>query len=90
MVCGAAALLGVATCELIGTLSHQEMVDKVNENLSERERFDPLGWYWPKSQRLRREYRRLYPEGRLIIKTRFLFGAMLACPLLAVWLFEST
>ena len=88
MILAAAALLGVGAFGLIGTLAHQEMVDKFNEKLSERERFDPLGWYWPKSQRLRREYMRLYPRGRLIIKTRLVSGIMIAFLVLAAWLFD--
>jgi hypothetical protein len=86
IICGSAALMAVAACGLIATLAHQEMVDKINEKASEKERFDPLGWYWEKSQRLRREYRRLYPQGTLIRKTRLLFCLMTACLLLSAWL----
>jgi hypothetical protein len=83
IILAVSALLGVGAFGLIGTLAHEEMVDKVNEKLPERERFQPLGWYWPKSQRLRREYRRLYPGGRLIIKTRVVAGIMMAFLVLA-------
>lgn len=90
LVGGAIALAGVAVCGFICTLSQQEMVDKVNDKLSTEERFDSLGWYSSKTQRLHREYSRLYPEGRLITKTRRLFAAMIGWLLLAVILFAFT
>lgn len=70
---------------MIATFANYEMMDKVNENLPNEEQFDALGWYLSKYQRLRREYRRLYPNGRLLIKVRVLTALMFACFLICAW-----
>jgi hypothetical protein len=41
------------------------MVGRVNERLSNENKFGYLGWRIGKLSDLLREYRRLYPEGRL-------------------------
>jgi len=41
------------------------MVDEVNRKLPEDQQFEHLFWYPTKSLRLIREYKRLYPNGRL-------------------------
>jgi hypothetical protein len=75
----------VAACGLFSTLTDYEMLDKVNSQLPKQEQFDPLGWYWAKTSRLHREYKRLYPSGRLLQKQRLLVGiacffmSLLAC-----------
>ncbi|MFL6415840.1 MAG: hypothetical protein ACJ74Y_09250, partial [Bryobacteraceae bacterium] len=56
---GMLGLACVAICGIASTFLGYEMMDKVNERLPERERFQPLGWYWTKSRRLHREYKRL-------------------------------
>lgn len=41
------------------------MVGRVNERLSNENKFEYLGWHFGKLADLLREYKRLYPEGRL-------------------------
>ena len=62
-----------------------EMVDKVNDLLPKGEQFAPLGWYYSKNRRLKREYKRLYPDGRLLLKVRVLTALMFACLLICAW-----
>lgn len=62
------------------------IVNQVNIKLPEKDHFAQYGWYPAKSQRLRREYRRLYPEGRLLFRQDIVTEAMLICLLLAAWL----
>jgi len=52
-----------------------QIVDAVNQRLPQDQQFDPLWWYWPKTRRLMKEYRRLYPEGALNLRFRFLVAA---------------
>ena len=84
-IIGIAALIGVSTCGMIASLAGFEMMDRVNERLSKAEQSDAAGWYLSKYRRLRREYRRLYPHGRLILKSRVLAAAGLACLLICAW-----
>lgn len=56
-----------------------EIVDAVNAKLPESERFEPLGWYPAKTLRLHREYRRLYPLGRLLRRQGITAAIMLGC-----------
>jgi hypothetical protein len=88
-IVGIIALACVSACGIIATFAHYEMMDKVNEKLTEGERFQPSGWCWSKSQRLRREYRRMYPNGRLLFKIRVLMAVMIALLLTCLWGFES-
>jgi hypothetical protein len=81
-VVGIVALAGVSICGLVGSLTSVEMVDKVNEMLPKGEQFAPLGWYFSKYQRLNREYKRLYPDGRLLLRVRVLTALMFACLLI--------
>ena len=69
-VIGIVALLCVLVCGLVATLANLEMVDNVNEKLPAREQLATLGWYLSKYLRLYREYKRLYPDGRLHLKVR--------------------
>jgi hypothetical protein len=87
-IVGVSALLCASACGLITTLAHYQMMDEVNDKLPDQERFDPIGWYWLKSQRLRREYKRLCPHGGLVTRIRLIFGIMIACLLVSIWAFE--
>ena len=81
-LCGGA--LGLAS-----TINQFAMVEAVNAKLPEREQFDPFWWGPSKTSRLRREYRRLYPEGKLIRRQSVLATAMFVCLLLValvLWL----
>jgi hypothetical protein len=81
-IVGIVALAGVSICGLVGSLASFEMVDKVNDMLPKEQRFAALGWYFSKYQRLNREYKRLYPDGRLLLKVRVLTALMFACLLI--------
>src|ERR1700733_6984062 len=80
MVCGTA-------CAIIGNFASYEMMDKVNDKLPKADQFDPLGWHPTKTLRLHREYRRLYPEGRLPRKLHVLTALLFSCWLISVWSF---
>ncbi len=83
VIIGIAVLLCVAACGALSATASSEMVERVNEKLRGTERFEQLGWYWPKIFRLHREYDRLCPSGRLLLKVRVLIGlgvtGMLIC-----------
>lgn len=85
VISGVVALACVPTCGLSAMVALLEMVDKVNDKLPKEEQFDALGWYLAKRYRLNREYRRLYPDGRLLSKARTLEALMIACLLIAGW-----
>jgi hypothetical protein len=78
LACG--SVCGIALY-LVGT----EMVDKVNEKLPKDEQFGALGWHLPKTQRLHREYRRLYPDGHLLLRSRVLVSVAIVCLLICAW-----
>jgi hypothetical protein len=83
LIIGVVALAGVSICGLVATLINAEMVENVNHRLSQELQFSLLGWHWPKTRRLHREYRKIYPEGNLLWKFRIIvvlgFGCLLAC-----------
>ena len=82
-------LLCVGALGLASTINGFAIVEAVNAKLPEREQFDPFWWGPSKSFRLRREYRRLYPEGKLLRRQNVLAGAMFVCIFLAalvLWL----
>jgi hypothetical protein len=54
-----------ATCAIIsGYMAFQE-IGEVNRRLSEDQQFAYYGFYPGKMQRIKQEYRRLYPKGRV-------------------------
>jgi len=85
VIVGIVALAGVSICGMIGTFANFEMVDKVNDKLPKEEQFAVLGWYFAKTQRLHREYKRLYPDGRLLVKVRVLMALGIACLVISTW-----
>jgi hypothetical protein len=85
VIVGIIALVCVSICGMIAAFANFEMVDKVNNKLPKGEQFATLGWYFSKRQRLHREYRRLYPDGRLLLKVRLLVALMIACLLICAW-----
>jgi len=87
LIVGIVALACVSICGLIATFTRFEMIDRVNENLPEEKQFEMLGWYFSKTQRPHREYRRMYPDGRLLLKVRVLTALMFACLLICAWSF---
>ncbi len=88
IIAGIIALLGVSICGLVAAFLNFEMIDKVNEKLPADENFNWIGWYPAKYQRLKQEYRRLYPEGRLPSKIRVATAIMFACLAVCAWGFR--
>lgn len=74
---------------LAGSLTALQMVDEVNAKLPTNEQFNGLGWYAAKTQRLHREYRRLFPSGRLLWRQRILTVAALICLLVVAGLMQG-
>jgi hypothetical protein len=82
---GIIALACISICGLISTFTQYEIVDQVNAKLPKSEQFDSLWWYASKTLRLHSEYKRLYPEGRLLFKFRVLMALMVSCLLVCAW-----
>jgi hypothetical protein len=82
---GIVALVSVSACGLLSTLANFLMVEKVNEKLPKEEQIGALGWYFSKTLRLHREYRRLYPDGYLVSIVRLLIALMIVCLLICGW-----
>jgi hypothetical protein len=85
VIVGILALACGSICGLVSGSAYSEMTDKVNERLPKEQQFAELWWYASKYQRLHREYKRLYPEGRLLLRVRVLTVAMFACWLICAW-----
>jgi hypothetical protein len=77
---GIVALACTSVGGLSGAFMHFEKWDKVNEELQEKERFDWLGWYLFKYQRLNRDSERLYRTGHSGFELE-----SLQCSCLFVW-----
>ncbi len=71
-----AILLNMLTLVIIG---------KINESLPERERISYLNW----TSKVYKQYRRIYPRGKLVLMVRIGMVAMLACFLVIVWLIQG-
>ena len=85
LIVGVVALACVLVCGLAASLATFEILDKVNDKLPKGEQFATLGWYFSKYKRLNREYKRLYPDGRLLLKGRVLTVLMFASMLICAW-----
>src|SRR5882757_1658983 len=70
LLIGIAAIAGGSVCGLISSLVNSKMVNQVNGRLPKDVQFSPLGWYFSKRLRLHREYRRLFPDGHLLLQVR--------------------
>jgi hypothetical protein len=64
---------------LAGVINHLTIIGAVNAKLPTDNRFEPLGWYLPKTLRLHSAYRRLYPDGRLLRRQAVLAALALVC-----------
>jgi hypothetical protein len=62
-----------------------QIVDAVNQRLPQDRQFDPLWWYWPKTQKLMVEYRRFYPDRTLEKKVKALGVVGFAVLLVVAW-----
>jgi hypothetical protein len=78
-----ALLLCVGGFGLAAALTQFAIIDAVNEKVPKNEQFEYLGWYPTKTLRLYSEYRRFYPNGKLLRRQRFLWMIMLVCLVLA-------
>ena len=72
---------------LAASLTTSEIVTAVNARLPSSEHFEALGWWLGKTERLRREYRRLYPSGSLLRRLNLIILAGVSCLVLAALLF---
>jgi len=77
--------VGVPVCGLTAASVGFEIVDKVNKLLPAERQFEPFGWYYTKYRRLKYEYRRLYPDGNLLRKSRIITLVGVACGLVSCW-----
>lgn len=84
-IVGIAALVGGSLCGLLSALVSIEMVEQVSAKLPKEDQFFPMGWYAPKTLRLFREYRRLFPGKNLHLKIMSLAIIALACLLCVAW-----
>lgn len=75
------------SCAIIATFLVFQIVDSVNEELPEEQKFTRLGWSWPKYNKLAGEYRTRHPKGRLLHKFRAVVVLMFACGLISAWFF---
>lgn len=87
IIAGFVAIACVSICGFLATFANSRMIEQVNARLPEGERFELIGWYWPKYQSLRHEYKKFYPEGRLLIRVRILGVIMLVGLVVAAWCF---
>jgi hypothetical protein len=85
---GIVAVVCVSICGMTATFKMLGMVDQVNERLPKEEQFEPLGWYLTKTQRLHREYKRLYPDGRLLLQYYVACVLGIVCLLICAWGFR--
>jgi hypothetical protein len=78
-----ALLLSVGGCGIATAINGLAIIDAVNVKLPKEEQFERFGWYLTKTLRLHREYRRFYPEGRLLWRQNALGTTMMVCLVLA-------
>jgi hypothetical protein len=79
------SVAGISVCGALSSVVNAKMVDQVNRKLPKDLRFAPFGWYYPKTQFLHREYRRLFPDGPLLWQGRTLLAMMLVCLGVSAW-----
>ncbi len=79
------AIGGMSAFGLLSTIVFDEMLDEVNAHLPKELRFSEFGWWAGKALRLHSEYRRLFPDGKLLIRLWTLSALGVACVLLLVW-----
>src|SRR5579859_2931733 len=72
---GIIALVSISACGLILTLVTFRMVEKVKQRLPKEEQIGELGWYFSKTLRLHREYKRLYGHEHLLLDGSPAYGA---------------
>jgi hypothetical protein len=68
-----AGVFGIAS-----TVYHFAIIEAVNAKLPSDDQFGYLVWYQARILRLHREYRRLYPHGKLLIRAG-IFAVLMWC-----------
>jgi hypothetical protein len=69
----------------MSALANSNMGDQVNGKLPKDAQFSPLGWYLSKTLRLHREYRRLFPDGQLLLQVRLLIALGFGSLMVGAW-----
>ncbi len=69
-----AGVLGIAE-----TIIQFAIISAVNAKLPPDDQFNALGWWITKTLRLHNQYRRLYPNGRLLLRQGILEAVMFSC-----------
>ena len=81
------AVVGMMVCILTSVVLNFRILDKVNQLLPEKEQFPLLWWTLPKTLRMHREYKRLYPDGSLV--TKYWILTALVCVIFFVFCFSA-
>jgi hypothetical protein len=84
---GVFAVVSTSACGLLAALTDYEIADKVNEKVPQAGQFGWTDWRRLKSGQFEREYRSLYPSGRLVLRLRLLYVLGLASLLIGAWAF---
>jgi hypothetical protein len=88
ITCIVICLAGIAACGIASNSLSVEMVDEVNRQLPEEERFFVAFWHQGKINRLLSEHARLFPSSKLRRKRRGLIVVSAVCiTMLALALF---
>jgi hypothetical protein len=76
---------GLITSGITSSVINTKMVDQVNGQLEQGNQFPPAIWYYAKTKALHHDYRRLFPDGRLVFQQRVIIGLGAVCFLVAAW-----
>jgi hypothetical protein len=74
-----AFLIVAQVCLISCTFIIFAIIGEVNRKRPEGEQISYIGWHVTKRRFVRQEYRRLYPEGKLVQRYDFLLWTGLAC-----------
>jgi hypothetical protein len=88
LIVGIIALACASVFGIFGSFLNFQLIDKVNQKLPEEGRFEWFGWNLLKYQRLIREYRKFYPDGRLVFGVRILAVLLFFWMLVCAWGFR--
>jgi hypothetical protein len=73
------------SCVLVGSLINAGMIKKVNARLPKEEQFSYFEEGVVRMTRLRNEYRRFYPDGKMYIALGTVVALAAACALYGLW-----
>jgi len=77
--------VGAQIFALIATVVIYSMVSMVNAKLHEDEQFNYLFWYPGKMSKLTQHYRKLYPQGRLLLVLNICTVMVIGLVVLFAW-----